>query len=164
MKIQFAILTVSDRSSRGEREDVSGKVLQEKVLEAGHHVQKYDIVPDDIAAIQKKLKDWADDPEVHVIITTGGTGFAPRDVTPEATRPILERLSPGVDELIRQRAQQFAVHAMLSRAISGVRGKVFIINFPGSPKACKEDFNTLMEVLPHAVALLHELPPSVIGH
>lgn len=164
MKIKFAVLTVSDRSSRGEREDLSGKVLLERIASAGQIGLYYEIVPDEIPAIQATIIKWCQDPEVNVIITTGGTGFSPRDVTPEATRPLIDRLTPGVDELVRQRAQQHAVHAMLSRAVSGIRGKVFIINLPGSPKACAEDFATLMEVLPHAVALLLEMPPSVIGH
>jgi len=164
MKIKFAILTVSDRSSRGEREDLSGKVLIDKVNASDQINTYYEIVPDEIPAIQSALLKWCQDPDLNVIITTGGTGFAPRDVTPEATRPLIERFTPGVDELIRQRSQQHAVHAMLSRAISGIRGKVFMINFPGSPKACAEDFDTLMEILPHAIALLNEMPPSVIGH
>lgn len=164
MKIKFAVLTVSDRSSRGEREDLSGKVLIDKIAAVDQENKYYAIVPDEIPEIQATILKWCDDPEINAIITTGGTGFAPRDVTPEATRPLIERFTPGVDELIRQRAQQHAVHAMLSRAVSGIRGKVFIINFPGSPKACAEDFDTLLEVLPHAIALLLEMPPSVIGH
>lgn len=164
MKIKFAVLTVSDRSSRGERDDISGKVLIEKIIEAGQVNTFYEIVPDEIPAIRSIIEKWCADPDLNVIITTGGTGFAPRDVSPEAVRPLLDRLTPGVDELIRQRSQKYSVHAMLSRAISGIKGKVFIINFPGNPKACAEDFDTLMEVLPHAVALLLELPPSVIGH
>jgi len=164
MKIRTAILTVSDRSSRGEREDLSGPILQSKALENGLEVAHFAIVPDEISAIQNQILAWCGDPQLDLILTTGGTGFAPRDVTPEAVRPLLERLTPGVDELIRRRAQSFSVHAALSRAISGIRGKVFIINFPGNPKACGEDFDTLIEILPHAIALINELPPSEIGH
>lgn len=164
MKIKLAILTVSDRSSRGEREDLSGPILHEKAIEMGYEVRHYAIVPDEMPAIQTQILEWCTDPQLNLILTTGGTGFAPRDVTPEAIRPLLERLTPGVDELIRQRAHRFSVHAALSRAVSGIRGKIFIINLPGNPKACVEDFETLAEILPHAVALINDLPPSIIGH
>jgi len=156
MLIRFAILTVSDRASRGQRPDASGPALVELVESKGHQVVKRDIVPDVISDIQNKLLAWSDSDEADVILTTGGTGFAPRDVTPEATRTVVERLTPGIDEVMRALSLKITPRAMLSRAISGIRKQVLIINLPGSPKGAVENLQVVLTVLEHAVKLLRD--------
>ena len=156
MTLQFGILTISDRSSRGERADASGPALVGLVQANGWRVIKQEIVPDDLNTIQKTLRTWADSGEVDVILTTGGTGFAQRDITPEATRAIIERLTPGLDEAMRATSLQVTPHAMLSRAISGIRKRTLIINLPGSPKGASENFQVVAPTLEHAVSLLRE--------
>ena len=156
MTLRFAILTISDRSSRGERPDSSGPALVELVQSKGWQVVRQDIVPDEMNAIQDALRSWADVDEVDVILTTGGTGFAPRDVTPEATRAVVERLTPGLDEAMRAASMQVTSHAMLSRAISGIRKRTLIINLPGSPKGAIENLQVVLTALEHAVKLLRE--------
>jgi molybdenum cofactor synthesis domain-containing protein len=154
--IRFAILTVSDRASRGQRTDASGPALVEFVESKGYDVVKLDIVPDVISAIQNKLLAWTDSDEADIILTTGGTGVAPRDVTPEATRAVVERLTPGIDEAMRTSSSKVTPHAMLSRAISGIRNRSLIINLPGSPKGAVENFQVVLPVLEHAVKLLRD--------
>ena len=154
--LRFAILTVSDRSSRGERPDMSGPVLAELVQSQGWQVLKQEIVPDEMDAIQEILQNWADADAADIIITTGGTGFAPRDVTPEATRTVVERLTPGLDEAMRAASLRVTPHAMLSRAMSGVRKGTLIINLPGSPKGATENLQVVMPALEHAVYLLRD--------
>ena len=156
MTLQFGILTVSDRSSRGERADASGPALVDLVQENGWRVTNQEIVPDDVNEIQKILKDWADSGSTDVILTTGGTGFALRDVTPEATRAVVERLTPGLDEAMRLASLKVTPHAMLSRAISGIRRRTFFINLPGSPKGARENLEVVIPALEHAVKLLRE--------
>ena len=156
MTLQFGILTVSDRSSRGERADASGPALVDLVQENGWRVTNQEIVPDDVNEIQKILKDWADSGSTDVILTTGGTGFALRDVTPEATRAVVERLTPGLDEAMRLASLKVTPHAMLSRAISGIRRRTLIINLPGSPKGARENLEVVIPALEHAVKLLRE--------
>jgi molybdenum cofactor synthesis domain-containing protein len=162
--VRVSILTVSDRSSRGERPDISGPALYSEVLVKGWAVVKTGIVPDDQDAIAHILKDWADSGLVDLILTTGGTGFAPRDVTPEATLKIIDKLTPGLVEAIRQESLKITPHAMLSRAIAGIRGRTLIVNLPGSPKASLENLEIIAPVIPHAVALLQEDPASEAGH
>ncbi len=164
MIIRVSILTVSDRSFAGEREDLSGPLLEEMVKEQGWLISQMGIVPDEMAEISKILVDWSDSGNTDVILTTGGTGFAPRDITPEATLSVIERHAPGLVEAIRAKSLAITPHAMLSRAEAGIRGKVIIINFPGSPKAVKENFEVISPVLSHAVALLQESPASEAGH
>lgn len=164
MATRFGILTISDRSSRGERPDTSGPILEELVLAQGEVVVKKDIVPDDLETLQEKLMSWADSGEVDVILTTGGTGFSPRDITPEATRAVIEREAPGLAEAMRATSLHSTSHAMLSRAITGIRAQTLIVNLPGSPKAAKENFQVVQEVLRHAVQLLHEDPDAEAGH
>jgi molybdopterin adenylyltransferase len=154
--IRFAILTVSDRASRGQRADASGPALVELVESKGYQVAKLDIVPDVAGAIEKKLMAWSDDDEADIILTTGGTGVAPRDVTPEATRDVVERLTPGLDEVMRAASLKITPHAMLSRAISGIRKRTLIINLPGSPKGAVENAQVVLPVLEHAVKLLRD--------
>jgi molybdopterin adenylyltransferase len=155
-KIRFAILTVSDRSARGEREDVSGPALRKAVEEYGGEVVQYKVVADEQKAIEKILKDWCDTDRMDVILTTGGTGCAPRDVTPEATAAVIERPVPGIAEAIRSASLKITSHAMLSRGIAGIRKRVLVINLPGSPKGAVQSFEIALPVLPHAVQLLRE--------
>jgi molybdopterin adenylyltransferase len=156
MNPRIAILTVSDRSSRGERPDTSGPALAELIQLQGWQVVRQEIVPDEMNAIQDTLKAWSDLDEADVILATGGTGFAPRDVTPEATRSVIERLTPGLDEAMRQASLKVTPHAMLSRAISGIRKRTLIINLPGSPKGATENLQVILPALEHAVKLLRE--------
>ena len=156
MNPRIAILTVSDRSSRGERPDTSGPALAELIQLQGWQVVRQEIVPDEMNAIQDTLKAWSDLDEADVILATGGTGFAPRDVTPEATRAVIERLTPGLDEAMRQASLKVTPHAMLSRAISGIRKRTLIINLPGSPKGATENLQVILPALEHAVKLLRE--------
>ena len=156
MNLRFGILTVSDRSSRGERSDESGPALVELVKERNWQVVRRDIVPDELEAIKSLMSSWADSGEIDVLLTTGGTGFAPRDVTPEATSSIVERLTPGLDEAMRAASLKITPYAMLSRAISGIRKRTLIINLPGSPKGAGENFREIIPVLEHAVKLLRE--------
>lgn len=164
MTLRFGILTISDRSSRGERPDSSGPVLVDAVAAEGWQVVETGIIPDEIQTIRQKLAEWADSNRFDVVLTTGGTGFAPRDVTPEATRLVVERLTPGLDEAMRAASLKVTPHAMLSRAISGVRKQTLIINLPGSPKGALENFQIVSPVLVHAVELLSEDPHSEKGH
>ncbi len=164
MTIRFGILTLSDRSSRGERADFSGPALANLIQAEGWFVVRHEVLPDDESAIRELLTSWADSRELDVILTTGGTGFAPRDVTPEATRAVIERDSPGLAEAMRAASLKVTPHAMLSRIVTGIRGKTLIINLPGSPKGAVENLQVIIPVLPHAVQLLHEDPASESTH
>lgn len=162
--LRFGILTVSDRSARGERADASGPALVERVRAAGWQVTAQAIVPDDFNTLRGTLSDWADAGSVDIILTTGGTGFAPRDVTPEATRSVMDREAPGLAEAMRLASAAKSKHAMLSRAIAGLRGRVLIINLPGSPGGAVENLETVLPALEHAVQLLREDPNAEAGH
>lgn len=162
--ISFYILTVSDRSSRGERPDASGPALVEAVTRQGHQVKATAIVPDEQAEIEQALIRWADHDQAEIILTTGGTGFAPRDVTPEATLAVIQKQAPGLAEAMRAQSMQVTPHGMLSRALAGIRGRTLIVNLPGSPKAALENLQTIFPVLPHAVELLQEAPSAEAGH
>jgi molybdopterin adenylyltransferase len=163
-KIRFGILTISDRSSRGTRPDASGPAIAQEIASRSWLVIKTAIVPDEQDEIQFKLAEWSDSGEIDVLLTTGGTGFAPRDVTPEATRLVVERLTPGLDEAMRAASMKVTPHAMLSRAISGIRKNTLIVNLPGSPKGAVENMLVILPVLEHASQLLHEDPRSEKGH
>jgi molybdenum cofactor synthesis domain-containing protein len=156
MTLLFAILTVSDRSSRGERPDTSGPALEELIRLQGWQIVQQKIVPDEMDEIKNTLRAWSDGSEVDVILATGGTGFAPRDVTPEATRAVVERLTPGLDEAMRSASLKVTPHAMLSRAVSGIRNRTLIITLPGSPKGATENLQVVLPALEHAVKLLRE--------
>ncbi|HJW89350.1 MAG TPA: MogA/MoaB family molybdenum cofactor biosynthesis protein [Anaerolineales bacterium] len=162
--IHFGVLTVSDRSARGERTDASGPVLEQAILEQGWSVARTAILPDDDGLLREALANWADSGEVDIILTTGGTGFSRRDVTPEATKAVIEREAPGLAEAMRLASLKVTPHAMLSRATAGIRGRTLIVNLPGSPKAALENLQVVMSVLPHAVQLLTEDPQGEAGH
>jgi len=162
---RVGILTISDRSSRGERPDASGPVIRSFVADRLRWtVAEYKIVPDDRAVIRDTLIDWCDHLRLNLILTTGGTGFAPCDVTPEATRDAIERDAPGLAEAMRADSLSKTPHAMLSRAVCGLRGITLIVNLPGSPKAVRENLDTLAPALPHAIDLLREAPDTEAGH
>ncbi|MCS7007773.1 MAG: MogA/MoaB family molybdenum cofactor biosynthesis protein [Thermoleophilia bacterium] len=145
-----AVLTVSDGVHAGAREDTSGDVLEQLLLEEGFEVVRR-VVPDESDAIAAALRELAD--EVALLLTTGGTGFAPRDVTPEATRPLLDREAPGIAEAIRADARARTPHGLLSRGIAGLRGRTLVVNLPGSPGGCRDGFAVLRPALGHALAL-----------
>ena len=166
MTISIGVLTISDRSSVGERADYSGPALANAAEHHGWRITCTAIIPDDHKTISSTLSDWCDRTEERpdVILTTGGTGFAPRDVTPEATRKIIERSAPGIAEAMRLASLKITPHAMLSRGIAGIRGRTLIINLPGSPKAALENFEVITPVLQHAVELLNNSPDAEAGH
>jgi molybdenum cofactor synthesis domain-containing protein len=151
--IKIGIITVSDRSSRGEREDLSGPEIKKWCDKMGYSVSEELIIPDEIEEIKKSLIALTDK-TLDLIVTTGGTGFAPRDVTPEATRAVIEREAPGFAEVMRMRSLQITPHAMLSRAVSGIRKSTLIINLPGSPKGARENLEFIESAIPHALKLL----------
>lgn len=152
--ICVGILTVSDKGARGERQDKSGKVAEKCLARLEVQVKRQDIVPDERDIISARLKEWSDEAQLDLIITTGGTGLSPRDVTPEATLDIIERLAPGFAEVMRAETLKKTPNAMLSRAIAGVRKNTLIINLPGSPKAVEECLEVILPVLPHAIDIL----------
>jgi molybdenum cofactor synthesis domain-containing protein len=155
--IRGAVLTVSDKGSRGEREDTSGDALEAALRELGASAVERTIVPDEADQIAAELRRWADGTQVNLILTTGGTGMTTRDVTPEATLGVLDRQAPGFAEAMRAGSLAKTPHAMISRAVSGIRGKTLIVNMPGSPRACREQFAMIAPALPHAVEKLLDL-------
>ncbi|MBI2884718.1 MAG: MogA/MoaB family molybdenum cofactor biosynthesis protein [Candidatus Omnitrophica bacterium] len=157
--MRAAILTVSDRSFRGERPDGSGPVLQQLLRAFGAEVIELTVVPDEASVIAQTLIRMADETRCEMILTTGGTGLSPRDVTPDATAQVIEKRLPGMEEAIRQESLKQTPFAMLSRAIVGARGQTLIINMPGSPKAVRECFAVVEPVLSHAVKLLRDENP-----
>lgn len=162
--MRFGILTISDRSSRGERLDLSGPALVEAVTVHGGQVVVTGVIPDELEEIRNQLSQWVESGQLDVILTTGGTGFAPRDVTPEATRLVVERLTPGLDEAMRAASLKITPHAMLSRAVTGISKRTIIINLPGSPRGALENLQVVLPVLAHAVKLLRDDPDSEKGH
>jgi molybdopterin adenylyltransferase len=153
--IRTGILTISDRAYHGEYRDLSGPVIRELVTgRLGVTVELEAIVPDERTIIAGTLLTWADEVGLDLVLTTGGTGFAPRDVTPEATRDVIEREAPGLAEAMRAASLEITPHAMLSRAIAGIRGATLIVNLPGSPKAVRENLVTILPALPHAIEML----------
>ena len=150
---RIAILTSSDKGSAGLREDKSGPLIAETLKEIGTVVASI-VVPDERAQIAGQLKTWVDLDQVDLILTTGGTGLSPRDITPEATLDVIERLVPGIPEAMRAESLKITNRAMLSRAVAGTRGRTLIINLPGSPRAVAECLQVITPVLPHALAIL----------
>ena len=152
--INVGILTVSDRSSRGERVDESSKAIREALAQLDVDVKRYEIIPDEIDIISTELTEWVDGEKLDLILTTGGTGLSPRDVTPEATLRVVDKLAPGFAEVMRSESLKITPMGMLSRAAAGVRGTTLIINLPGSPKAVRECLQAIMPALPHAVEVV----------
>ena len=150
-----AILTISDRCSRGEREDLSGKVIQELIKNLPLEVVKYEIVPDEIESIRAKLIDYSDELKVDLVLTDGGTGFTPRDVTCEATKAVIDKEVPGIPEAMRMECFKSSPRSILSRAVCGIRKHTLIINFPGSPRAVKESLEVILDVIIHALDMIN---------
>jgi molybdenum cofactor synthesis domain-containing protein len=162
--MKIAILTISDRGAAGESEDKSGPLIAQIISQrTTWNIAQQEIIPDDQPTIARTLLQWCE-AGYNLILTTGGTGFAPRDVTPEATRQVIEREAPGIAEALRAESLKITRHAMLSRAVAGIRGQTLIINLPGSPKAVKENLDILLPILPHALALLTEAPDTESDH
>jgi molybdenum cofactor synthesis domain-containing protein len=152
--MKIGILTLSDKGARGERTDTSGAAIRELLTPLGAEVRRAAIIPDDLDGIIQVLAEWSDSGELDLIVTTGGTGLAPRDVTPEATLRVVERLAPGLAELMRAEGLRHTPMAALSRAVAGVRGRTLIVNLPGSEKGVRESLAVLLPILPHAVETL----------
>lgn len=163
-KISVSILTISDRSYQKIREDLSGPLLAKRAKILGWDLIDYKIIDDEIDHIKTILMDWADNIEPNIILTTGGTGFSPRDVTPEATKGIITKIAPGLSEAMRAESLKISQHAMLSRGISGIRNKSIIINLPGSPKGAIENLSIVEEVIPHGIKLLLDNPNAEQEH
>jgi molybdopterin adenylyltransferase len=153
-QIHAVIITASDACSRGEREDKSGELLIQLLTEMGAHIVAKEILSDDLEPLADKLREYADRPQVNLIITTGGTGFGLRDNTPEATLRVIERAAPGLVEAMRVQTLKNTPMAMISRGVSGIRSSTLIVNLPGSPKAVRESFEVIKPVLGHAIDLL----------
>jgi len=161
MTFSVGILTVSDRCSRGEEQDRSGPLIADWVREHwSATVAEQAIVPDEQRLIVGMLSTWSSTGGVDLILTTGGTGFAPRDVTPEATRTVIEREAPGLSEAVRAVGLAKTPHAMLSRALAGIRGQTLIVNLPGSPKGVLDGLETLEQALPHGIEIMKGVPES----
>jgi molybdenum cofactor synthesis domain-containing protein len=152
--VRAAVLTISTSKARGEGEDESGPALVEFARSLGAEVEGADVIPDDRDEIESRLRHWSDDRGCDLVLTTGGTGFAPSDVTPEATKAVLDREAPGIAEAMRAASREHTTHWMLSRAVAGMRGRTLIVNFPGSPKSVRETADAIGPALPHALALL----------
>lgn len=158
--LRFAVLTISDRSARGERPDTSGPALTEYIESKGGATSHYRIIPDDKIAIKTELIKLCENADCDIILTSGGTGITPRDVTPEATIEIIEKPIPGISEHIRTSSMQITPHAMLSRGVAGICKGTLIVNLPGSPKGAVESLSFIQSILPHAVAQIQNLPNS----
>ena len=148
------VITVSDRSYRGEREDAGGPAVRALLRQAGYEVGAAEIVPDERERIEAALKKASDEEKIALIVTTGGTGFAPRDVTPEATMAVCEKLAPGIPEAMRAASMRITPKACLSRAAAGIRGRSLIINLPGSPKGACENLQAVLEPVEHGIYIL----------
>jgi molybdenum cofactor synthesis domain-containing protein len=153
--MRVAILIPSDRAASGERPDATGPALEEAVKALGSEVRAAEVVPDEREPIQAALLRFCDDLAVDLVLVAGGTGLGPRDVTPEATRAVIDREVPGIPEAMRAKGLGVTSHAMLSRAVAGVRGRTLIVNLPGSPKGAVESLGFVKDALPHAVEILH---------
>ena len=151
---RVVVLTISDKGSKGEREDSSGPLIREMVKGLPAEVIHYEIIPDDKEIIIKALKKSADQLKADLILTTGGTGLSPRDVTPDATLKVIEKEVPGFSEAMRAESLKKTPHAMISRAVSGLRGSSLSVNLPGSPKSVKENLSVILPALPHALSKL----------
>lgn len=164
MTLRFGILTISDRSARGERPDSAGPALAEIILSHGWQVTRRGLIPDDFNTIETTLRQWTHSGDLDVLLTTGGTGFSPRDITPEATRRVIQRPAPGLAEAMRAAGMQKTPFAMLSRAEAGICERTLILNLPGSPTGAAENFRAVLPVLEHAVHLLQNHPLAESEH
>ncbi len=162
--LRFGILTVSDRSAAGKRADLSGPALQQAILSEGWQVIWMEVLPDEQDQLVKFLAARSRAGDVDVLLTTGGTGFGIRDVTPEASMQVIDRPAPGIAEAIRQESLKVTPHAMLARNAAGIAGRTLLVNLSGSPKAAREQFAVIAPVLPHAVDLLRDDPHAEAGH
>lgn len=160
---KVGIITASDKGSRGEREDKSGKLIKEMMSDNGYEVIKWNILPDEREIISGELKNMSDNLSIDLILTTGGTGFSPRDWTPEATLDVIDRQAPGISEAMRYYSLQITPKAMLSRGVSGIRGGTLIINLPGSPKAVKENLEFILPALKHGLEILKGIAGECAG-
>ena len=158
-----AVVTVSDRSARGERPDASGPVVAAMLEQAGYQVLCTRLVPDEQPQIEAVLCQLSDQQGADLVVTTGGTGFAPRDVTPEATIAVCQRLTPGIPEAMRQASLAITPRAILSRAAAGIRGRTLIVNLPGSPKAARENLEAVLPALDHGLEMLRGGPADCAG-
>lgn len=155
-QIKAVILTISDSASRGEREDLSGPAVAAELASLKAAIVATEILPDERDRIAERLRHFADAGEANLIVTTGGTGFSPRDLTPEATRDVLDREAPGLAELMRAESLKITPLAALSRAVCGMRGRTLIVNLPGSVRGARENLAAILRTLPHAISLLNE--------
>jgi molybdopterin adenylyltransferase len=152
--MRAAVVTISSSKARGEGTDESGPALVEFARSLGAEIEGTEVVPDNGDEISRRLRHWSDERGCDLVLTSGGTGFAPSDVTPEATRAVLEREAPGIAEAMRAASREHTPHWMLSRAVAGIRGQTLIVNFPGNPKSIRETADSIAPALPHALALL----------
>ncbi|GAW93361.1 MogA/MoaB family molybdenum cofactor biosynthesis protein [Calderihabitans maritimus] len=152
--IKVGIITASDKGFQGKRKDESSEVIKRMIEKIGGRVEAYAILPDEKELLQEKLIDFCDRLGLDLVLTTGGTGFSPRDVTPEATQAVVERLVPGISEAMRRESMKKTPRAMLTRGISGIRGRTLIVNLPGSPKAVQECLEVILPAIPHGVEVL----------
>jgi molybdenum cofactor synthesis domain-containing protein len=156
--MRAGVITISDRGYRGEREDTSGKVIQGMVRSLGAEIEFSTVVPDEQDKIKEALIQGADEMGLDLIVTTGGTGVSQRDVTPEATREVIEQEIPGFAEAMRMEGLKKTPHAMISRAVCGIRGRTLIVNLPGSPKAVQEGLEVILPVIPHVISKIQGDP------
>jgi molybdopterin adenylyltransferase len=164
LTIRVGVITVSDRAHQGTRADQSGPELITEISRYGWQVVRQIILPDEFDQLVNVLTEWADRGDMDIILTTGGTGFSPRDITPEATQAVIQRPTPGLAEAMRSASLSITPHAMLSRATAGIRAQTLIVNLPGSPKGAVENLAVLAPTLPHAVQLLRADPAAEAGH
>lgn len=152
--IRTGILTMSDKGSRGERVDLTGPAIKNTIEGSGYSIEYYKVIPDEMGMIEAELIYLCDELKLDLVLTNGGTGFSERDVTPEATRKVIQKYVPGIGEAMRMKSLEITPKAMLSRGISGIRNKTLIVNLPGSPKAAVENLQVIMPALPHGIEIL----------
>ena len=159
----LGILVSSDLGAQGQRQDTSGMRIRELLTQEGFQVLRYEVVPDEQSVLEDRLRRWADEDGLDLILTTGGTGLTSRDVTPDATRAVIHREVPGMAEAMRIQTLSYTPLAMISRSVVGVRGHTLIINLPGNPKAVQECLEVVLPAIPHALEMLRESPPPHEG-